>query len=1088
MEHPRKVYKIKTQYFDILFSNENLNTAYFLAQNADRFFEEVKKETVLDYDFRMPVIISPDSEIFSVEYSTSPYNRIIIFDWAPSQQQDYNTLSECFKRELAVSQLKALRSEGSKIVAKISDNFRPVELTHLPENFITGAGRCIISLEENSNNLNMQFSDFVNDSENQNAYENFADFEMRHFSDFQCRQFFLQAKIDGCFPSWMQAFSIRDIYPGKKLFLSANEMFNAFLIQNYGLEKYDRLWELAAQINFYFTAGIFYSAYSIPLDKLWKQFEDSISFPENLAQIEAYENYSENVFANDLEAAYDFILSTDYGIVWYDKIRNEVDLYDSSSDYANIRELLFLASGIKNLTLSDDGRYLVVSYEQRGHRKNFVDYKTEIYDLYERKFLKNEYGFADASIIKLLDGTFAVAGISYEKDSADFKILTFEPGEKKSSVIYEKSLLKGNIVSNIGTVKNGTVYYLLEDSSSSEKNQYLCFLDLENQKEIKVQIFYDDADMKKDLPLKILNLKKSDFYGHKNQVLVFQFFSPEKSDFSRFGFIDFKDSSSFDFENLFTQKIFIQNFDLFGGVNSPVIKNNSLFYSSQKFNHSELKFINTDYLAFSEGRIREVCFEEFVDSAASRVANVLVDVVEDEEFVNAAEEKLSDNAKENSPTIFKDSESNRYFLNEYPLSWYLPFPYFFPPSVIPFFAVKEVSLESGASLAPALGFTLKTGSDPLDNTKVTFSANAGFAKLHFEKFFTSTFQVIEDLTNDAVRDIANINSSEKKNLGAAIYIENFSTPVDLKLASVFNFNTKGEYEFTALAGTSWTIPFRMNFRNLTLGVNGFYAASTDYYDSNLEEYNPSLKNWPSFSDAYEIFLVWAGVEYSNIHQYGISKYEERGLLLGTRLYTIWDIYEKKLLDERKAKLEEGLSENASEGLTQAQIDELYNEQMLDISQFNLSFYADIKIPRLTPLQMKNGWVLSVPTSIHAEFLKENGNAINVCLESLLLGNEIQNGLPFLQLFVLRSGLKFGYDFNLNYDTAEVPLPDIRRENYLGSLLSKTYVSDSLYLLYDMDFTSPLGYLSKIQFNTTLKFEFFPRTSAFKLGFQLMAYF
>ncbi len=1097
LEHPRKVYKLATQYFDILFSNESSQTAYLLAQKADEIYLETKDENPLDYDFRMPVIISPDSQIFSVEYTSSPYNRIIIFEGTGLDSDDEFLLYECFKREVAIAQLQSIRSAGSKVIGKFMNSFTPVSLIHLPDSFIQSAGRIYISST---------------------------------VTDKQALQLLTQAKIENKFPSWFQCISNRDIYPGNDVYIAANSAFNAFLIQRYGIDKYDYFWELCGEINLLFIGGVFNKAYGTSISNLWKEFEDSIAIPENLEQMEAYEKCAETVFPNDREASYEFLIASDYGLIWYDEIKKEVDFYDENSDF-KIRELLFLAQDVTKLSISDGQRYLSVSYKQNGYRKNFVNFKTEIYDLQQRCFLKQAYNLTDSAVITLSDGTLAVAGFTEEDNAPVLKIITMKENATEEDVIFSKTFSADCLPSSPVSFENGSLYYLLTDKSvkkiDDNNAQVLCRLNYETGEES----YYS-------LPYRIFNLKKDRKKIRENNVITFNYFDGEAGTSSKIGYIEFGKSgreeekpravvdetselisgagenasgaeeeifsaeeNAFGAEELSSADFYFQTADLIGGVNSFSFMNGKIYYCSKKFSYCKLNVMNSIYMPFARTSIKKLADEE--------LNTVSVSVEEPEHlFIN----------------VEKDPETKKKTLGEYQLGTYIPFAYFFPPSVIPLVAIKEISLDSGVTLAPAIGLTLRTGADPFDNTRVTLSTSAGLANLSYQKIFTKKFTEYTDFSSNSIRDLVDINNSQKKNIAAVAYIENFSTPIDLRLASSFRFSTKGEYDFLALAGTSWTIPFRMNFRNLTIGINGYYSASTDYYDPTLTYYNPPKQDWPSFEQAYQIALVWTGIEYSNIHQYGISKYEQRGLSVGAKLYSFWDINEIKLLNAYKAELEKQLEEEEAErkkneaqgnaggsgsgtpgsepetkteneglqnseyNLTQAQINEIYNQKMLNISQFNLSLYADVKIPRLTPLKMHSGWVLSVPTSIHAEFLKENGNALNVCIESLIIGKEIQNGIPFTQIFFYRSGLKFGYDFNLNYDTAKVQLPDIRRKNYIGTLLSNTYVSDSLYLLIDMDFSSPIGIVSKIQFSGSAKFEYFPRTSAYKLGLVLNAHF
>lgn len=1105
LEHPRKVYKLATQYFDILFADESSPTAYLLAQKADEIYLETKDENPLDYDFRMPVIISPDSQIFSVEYTSSPYNRIIIFEGTGLASDDKFLLYECFKREVAIAQLQSIRSKGSKIIGKVMNGFTPVSLIHLPDSFLQSAGRIYISSS---------------------------------VTDKQALQLLTQAKIENKFPSWFQCISKRDIYPGNDVYIAANSAFSAFLIQTYGIEKYDYFWELCGEINLLFIGGVFNKAYEKSISDLWKEFEESIPVPENLEQITAYEKCAATIFPNDKEASYDFIIASDYGLIWYDEIKKEVDFYDENSEY-KIRELLFLAQDVTKLSISDDQRYLSVSYKQNGYRKNFVSLKTEIYDLQQRCFLKQSYNLTDSTIVTLRDGSFAIAGFTEEENETVLKIINMKKNATEEDVVFSKAFSSDCLPSNPVSLENGILYYLLTDKSAKNiddiNSQILCCVNYETGEET----YYS-------LPYRIFNLKKDKKNSRKKNILTFNYFDSSVSAVSKIGYIEFENSGHaeerlevaefntgvvefntgaaddisdsedeiFDApenilppaDNTFRKSteissadFYFQTADFIGGVNSFSFMNGKIYYCSKKFSYCKLNVINSIYMPFAKTTIAACTDEEL---------NLLAVNIEEPEhlFIN----------------VEKNPETKKKTLGEYQLGTYVPFAYFFPPSVIPLVAIKEISLDSGVTLAPAIGLTLRTGADPFDNTRITLSTSAGLANLSYQKIFTKKFTEYTDFSSNSIRDIVDINNSQKKNISAVAYIENFSTPIDIRLASSFRFSTKGEYDFLALAGTSWTIPFRMNFRNLTIGINGYYSASTDYYDPTLTYYNPPKQDWPSFDQAYQVALVWTGIEYSNIHQYGISKYEQRGLSVGAKLYSFWDINEIRLLKAYKAELEKQLQEgeaekkknqaqgnsgggenpgtqpenkseqevlNSSEyNLTQAQIDEIYNQKMLDISQFNLSLFADIKIPRLTPLKMHSGWVLSVPTSIHAEFLKENGNALNVCIESLLIGKEIQNGIPFTQIFFYRSGLKFGYDFNLNYDTSKVQLPDIRRKNYIGTLLANTYVSDSLYLLLDMDFSSPIGVISKIQFSGSAKFEFFPRTAAYKLGLVLNAHF
>ena len=187
-------------------------------------------------------------------------------------------------------------------------------------------------------------------------------------------------------------------------------------------------------------------------------------------------------------------------------------------------------------------------------------------------------------------------------------------------------------------------------------------------------------------------------------------------------------------------------------------------------------------------------------------------------------------------------------------------------------------------------------------------------------------------------------------------------------------------------------------------------------------------------------------------------------------------------DEQK-KIKAGSTE-----LTQAQLNSIYEENLLNISQLNLGYFTTIEIPRLTPFDIYKGWVLSAPASIHAEFLNKTGTALEAGAEILLLGNEIQNGIPFLYLYFSRAGLKAGYNLSMIYDTTVVQLPDLRHSSHFWNVLSQSHVYDSCYLVLNTDFLMPIGALSKIQFSLNSKIEYFIRSESLKFSLLFNAVF
>ena len=87
---PRRVFVIQTEYFEYIFPRGAEQTACYLAKNGDALFEKAAEQFSLQKTFRIPVAISLDSDVLSVSYTATPYNRITIFQ-APGEAQNCTT-------------------------------------------------------------------------------------------------------------------------------------------------------------------------------------------------------------------------------------------------------------------------------------------------------------------------------------------------------------------------------------------------------------------------------------------------------------------------------------------------------------------------------------------------------------------------------------------------------------------------------------------------------------------------------------------------------------------------------------------------------------------------------------------------------------------------------------------------------------------------------------------------------------------------------------------------------------------------------------------------------------------------------------
>ena len=994
---PRKVYVVKTNHFDIIFPKESSETAKHVADIADSLYERAKTEAHQKNDYFIPIIVTPDSTVLEVKYTYIPYNRIVIYDAVGNGEQassgKEDILLSLLYKEIFRALSCSVRSPFNELIYKlrVGDQYQPISLINLPFSFV----------------------------------EAYADIAVGTLNDQAYQKLLIQAKIEGKFPTWFQATATRDIHPGNDLCYAAANGFAAFLMQSRGLEKYCEFWAECGKLHPYFMNGIFYKIYNERLSEIWKEFEDSIPLPEKMEQMNALEEMSSEVSENDRQGAFENILNTNYGIVWYDSIRHEVDIFDSNSKL-KIRQLLFIADDINKLTLSPDGRYITASFIRGTSRPEFKEDVTRIFDLKTRKFLEQKFMLRDATFMEGEDGSVLLAGISVQQKNPILKVYPFLPEDQDTEEIYERQFEKNTIPHSLSGGGRGCVSYILTDTLGTR-------LALENITTSKIRSWIlRDKEGREVAPF-FIN------YFSQLSIFTFTYYPEQEGSLARSGYITISD---FDAED-----IYFQDCDISGGVYYPVVTDENLYYCAKKISHNEMRFLLRNAVSFVKGELQEQIEE---------LDRPLFDLELEQQVVSQKK------------------------LGELNLKVYNPFKYMLNISTKPFLAVRDITVERGPIYWPALGLYARADADPMRNTVLILSGSLDFLLLSFEKEFNT-------VPKESQTQIYN-SFERRKKFNFAAYIDNTSTPVDISAGMLFKFNKDGDYDLKAVGKTAWAIPVGNILRDMAFSISTIYLVSTDYYDENKIEYHPPKEGWTAPRDAYELLEVSFAATYSNSHQYGISQYERRGITLGGRLYSMWDIYEINLLKEYRDQKKQEIKDGSDTELTEVQLDNAYKENMMNISQLNLGIITTIEIPRLTPLEIKNGWVLSLPSVIHAEFLNKTGTALEASVESLLIGNEIQNGFPFLYLFFSRMGLKGGYGFTLDYDTTKVHLPDLRQKKYIADAFAQATFSDRLFMILNTDFLIPTGKLSEVQFNMNLKGEYFIKTNGFKISLNVSSVF
>ena len=734
---PRKVYVVNTNHFEIIFPKESEETAKYISENVDALYEKAKAESGLQNDFAMPIIISPDSSILDVKYTNRPYNRIVIFDAVPTGEQiereasrgNDNILLSLLYKQIFLAVSGSVRSPFNEVIYKyvLGDPYQPASFINLPFSF------------------SQAYSDLAT-STAQDTY-------------FQ--QLLIQAKLEGKFPSWLQAAAVRDIHPGNDLCHAAGTGFAAYLMTSRGLSKYAEFWNECGKLHPYFLNGIFHKVYGEWLSAVWKEFEASIPLPQDQSRMLELEALSHEVSENDRQGAFENILYTNYGIVWYDSIRHEVDIYDFNSIF-KIRQLLFIADNITKLSLSPGGRYVSASFTRGTTRPEFKEDVTCIFDLRDRKFLPQKLPLRDASIISGRGGLLEIAGIyAAGKDSdktPELRVYTFKPEDDESEITYQRFFEKTQYISSICAAGKDNLAYLLSDKNGKRlvieniaKDMSLAQGEQSEESEqakssASSWALFDDSG-NQIVPVS-LQLVSSD-------LITFSYYPNEDGALVRSGYIRLTESNG----ALQPESIYVQQDDVSGGVYYPVIAENKIYYCAKKFSHNELRYLPFDAVTFLKGNVKSCD----------------VDVVNERSLVSGA---------------------------GIDLKRYNPFKYMTDISFMPMMAIRDITLDNGAIYWPSLGLYLTADSDPLRNTEITLSAGIDFLVLSFEKEWNTVPKETQERFSEIV--------GKRKKYNFAAYVENSSTPVDISAGALFKFNKGGDYDFKAVAkppGIFLLVPF-----------------------------------------------------------------------------------------------------------------------------------------------------------------------------------------------------------------------------------------------------------------------------------------
>lgn len=341
----KKILVHKTQWFDVIYGAENEQTARLLIANADRIYKEAAAQYGIEPQCRMPLVITQKVEQFNANWSSYPYNHIVLYDTFPTDnlQVMEDTILGTFWHEITHSityNMKHPFWQGLGLV--FGDEFYPGSLT-VTRGMAEGAAVASESIS-GQGRLNSEFS----------------------------RHVIKQAKIEGEFPYYSDVQGASDKYP-MGAFYEFNGAFYQWVQDKYGMEKYADFWYRLCNLKSITVSGAFKKAFGQSLRSAWKEYENDLAVQvdsgdknpvkKGLAKDFFTPDSADYSVANDSGALYGNLKKCDDGLIYINSKNSSLYFVDNASLSSGGKiqpKKLFTLQQMEKADISRDGRFLAL--------------------------------------------------------------------------------------------------------------------------------------------------------------------------------------------------------------------------------------------------------------------------------------------------------------------------------------------------------------------------------------------------------------------------------------------------------------------------------------------------------------------------------------------------------------------------------------------------------------------------------------------------------------------------------------------------------------------------------------------------------
>lgn len=450
----KKLKIVKTEFFDFIYPEISQRAAAILVEHADDFYRELATYYKLNYPVRFTVTIYPNTDLMNANFSAFPYNRIVLYD--TMCLSDLNVFSEnllsVFKHELAHGISYNLHNGFWNGVKKVfGDVVNPGYLITT-----SGVAESAAVMAESSQG------------------------EGRLNSEYGNKHSVKQAIIEGRLLKHWEFQGARDIFPSNVFYSFSSEFFN-WVEKKYGTENYVKFWYKCRNFQGLTYFSIFKSVYGFSISEALDNFYEEFNVPDveaNPAELDFVKYFGEGVNKTN----YSCLVSSKDKIAYVNSEATGVFVCKkvNSENYYSKPKRVLTESLINSISLSNDGKYLTVSY----YSKNYLDYKTKtmIVDLENNhRFYVSETGILHGIVIGDCEKEYFVGLKTYSQFSSFniYELVKTKSGKIKKAVLVDSIKNKFNdSFFNLKDDGKGNIYFIHKEALDF----YISYYDLKEKK------------------------------------------------------------------------------------------------------------------------------------------------------------------------------------------------------------------------------------------------------------------------------------------------------------------------------------------------------------------------------------------------------------------------------------------------------------------------------------------------------------------------------------------------------------------------------------------------------------------------------